>query len=84
MKPEFDVAIQRLMFQAEVGGWYKDDSTVPVWIGDLYTTFDKLKEMQEELKGAKQLLLNAVNPFASKLTAQELHTTILEFLQEIK
>lgn len=53
-KPEFEVAIQRLMFQAEVGGWYKEDSTVPVRIGDLYSTFDELKRLREELKKTKE------------------------------
>lgn len=78
--PEFEEALKRLAFQAEVGGWYKEDSTVPVRIGDLYAMFDELKK----LKKAKELLLNAINPFASKMTAQEIHTAILNFLQENK
>lgn len=82
--PNYEEAIQRLMQQAEIGGWYKEDSAVPVRIGDLYSTFDELKRLQGELKSAKQLLLNAVNPLASKMTAQELHTEILKFLQENK
>lgn len=44
----------------------------------------RIEELEEELKEAKQLLLNAVNPFASKMTAQEIHTAILNFLQETK
>lgn len=56
--PEFEEAFKRLAFQAEVGGWYKEDSTVPVRIGDLYAMFDKLKELNK----AKELLLNTVNP----------------------
>lgn len=77
---EFEEAFKRLAFEAEVGGWYKEDSTVPVRIGDLYAMFYKLKELNK----AKELLLNAVNPFASKMTAQEIHTAILDFLQENK
>lgn len=42
----------------------------------------RIEELEEELKKAKQLLLNAVNPFASRMTAQEIHTAILNFLQE--
>lgn len=42
----------------------------------------RIEELEDELKKAKQLLLNAVNPFASKMTAQEIHTAIFDFLQE--
>lgn len=48
--PEFSEAIKRLSFQAEVGGWYKEDSTVPVRIGDLYSIFDKLRELENLVK----------------------------------
>lgn len=51
--PKFEEAIKRLRFQAEIGGWYKEDSTVPVRIGDLYTIFDKLKEMREEVEDSR-------------------------------
>lgn len=39
---------------------------------------------EAKLEEAMQLLLNVVNPFASKMTAQELHTETLKFLQENK
>lgn len=39
---------------------------------------------ETKLEEAMQLLLNVVNPFASKMTVQELHTEILKFLQENK
>jgi len=44
----------------------------------------RIEELEEEMKKARQLLLNGVNPFASKMTAQEIHTAILNFLQEKK
>ena len=44
----------------------------------------RIEELEEELKKSRQLLLNAVNPFASKMTAQEIHTAIFDFLQENK
>ena len=48
--PKFEEAFQRLAFQAEVGGWYREDSTVPVRIGDLYSIFQKLKEFEAATK----------------------------------
>lgn len=47
---EFQAALRRLTFQAEVGGWYKDDSEVNVQIRDLYSIFHKLKELEGVIK----------------------------------
>lgn len=44
----------------------------------------RIEGLEDDLKKAKKLLLNTVNPFASKMTAQEIHTAILNFLQENK
>ena len=69
--PEFKDAIKRLSFQAEVGGWYKEDSTVPVRIGDLYSTFDKIRELEtsskvnaEDCNQAEQILKNIIKEWS--------------------
>lgn len=69
--PKFEEAFQRLAFQAEVGGWYKEDSTVPVRIGDLYSTFDRLKELEtsskvnaEDCNEAERILRNIIKEWS--------------------
>lgn len=47
---DFKESTKRLAFQAEVGGWYKEDSEVNVQIRDLYTIFGKIEELEGVIK----------------------------------
>lgn len=56
MKDEHEEALQRLMHAAEIGGWYNDESTVAVRIGDLYKVFNKIRAQSELLSECSKML----------------------------
>lgn len=47
---EKHAALQRLMREAEICGWFNDLSTTPVRIGDLYKVFELIEQLKNEVK----------------------------------